>query len=508
MTNQSTSERVKRSMVSMLLGRIVSAIGGIAVLLLLSRLMPQTDYGIYFAALAIVEIGILISNCGLIHAVYRYVGANVDNLGNIHTHGPIGALVLWRVISLLAAAVFFICLPIGIATKLHLEHAHFFALWIGLILIFEGMARYWEAIFDSMLLQGRSQITLGLRTLIRLCGILICSVAGIQIEISTVIKIELIATLLGALVGAGLLFTLKRATQKGDDQKHPVMRMIKFALPAFAAQVIGIAYGPDSLKLILANRAGLDALALFGFAFSLASVVQRYMPANLFAGIFRPMFVAAAKKDDASKILSQLIILSLKLNWILLIPAATLAIWIGDPLLDFISHGRYSESGPLLAIILVSLLPISLHLILGHYCLAIENSIPSLYSTGMAIIGLPLAYILAEPFSGLGIAVALCFSEFVWCATCLFVVKSRVDIINNSSLNGVARLVIGSAGLLIILVGLNHIIGPYWFVSVGIYILLYFSLIKITSIFSSQECEWIYRVIPKSKFINKIIKVS
>ncbi len=508
MTNQSTSERVKRSMVSMLFGRVISAVGGIFVLLLLSRLMPQNDYGIYFAVLAIVEICILASNFGLMHAAYRYVSANVDSSGNIQKNGPIGPLVLWRIVSLVIAAALLQLLPDNIATKLQLDNTHSIMLWVGLILLFEGMARYWEVLFDSMLLQGRSQLTLGLRTLIRLFGVLTCYMLEIKIVITVVVTIEVIATFFGALIGAWLLFSINNKAIQHQSQPESISRMLRFALPAFAAQLIGVIYGPDALKLILAERAGLEALALFGFAYSLASVVQRYMPANLFAGIFRPMFVAAAKKDNGQQVLGQLIVLSIKLNWILIIPAAAIAYWVGEPLLTFISHGRYSESGALLSIIIASLLPMSLHLILGHYCLAIENSMPSLFATIAAIPGLPIAYFLAVSFAANGAGIALVVSELIWCAVCLILIKPHFIAVNTGALRGLARLIVGPVFAGVFLLMLQHYAALPWHMAGVAFGLLFILIIRISVIFSREEGAWIMRVIPKGSLIKNIVRIG
>lgn len=508
MTNQSTSERVKRSMVSMLFGRVISAIGGIFVLLLLSRLMPQSDYGIYFAVLAIVEICILASNFGLMHAAYRYVSANVDTSGNIYKNGPVWPLVFWRILSLVLAAALLQFLPNSITAKFQIENTHSIMLWVGLILCFEGMARYWEVLFDSMLLQGRSQLTLGLRTLIRLFGVLICYLLEIRIEITVVVAIEVVATFLGALVGACLLYSIDNKSTSQQCQTEPISRMLRFALPAFAAQLIGLIYGPDVLKLILAERAGLEALALFGFAYSLASVVQRYMPANLFAGIFRPMFVAAAQKDRGNEFLGQLIVLSVKLNWILILPAVAIAYWVGEPLLAFISHGRYAESGPLLSLILASLLPMSLHLILGHYCLAIENSMPSLFATIAAIPGLPLAYFLAVSFAENGAAIALVVSEVMWCAACLALIKPHFILANIKALRGLVRLVLGpiAAGMLLLLA--QHYIALPWYIAGMVFGISFILLIRAIAVFSNEEGDWIMRVIPKGSLIKYIVRIG
>ena len=56
----------------MLVGRPLSAVAGFFVLILMSRWLPEKEYGSYFAFYALFEILILCSNFGLMHAVYRY----------------------------------------------------------------------------------------------------------------------------------------------------------------------------------------------------------------------------------------------------------------------------------------------------------------------------------------------------------------------------------------------------------------------------------------------------
>ncbi|WP_182076471.1 oligosaccharide flippase family protein [Deefgea sp. CFH1-16] len=98
---KNTTQRVKSSMLSLLVGRPISALAGMLVLVLLSRLLPSEQYAVYFTIWAVVEILIIVSNFGLMLAVYRYVSASIVDGGKIIIHGPVFQLILLRTISLL-----------------------------------------------------------------------------------------------------------------------------------------------------------------------------------------------------------------------------------------------------------------------------------------------------------------------------------------------------------------------------------------------------------------------
>ena len=89
----------------MFIGRPISAVAGLLLLVLLSRLLSKDEYGIYFAVWAMAEIIILASNLGLMSAVYRYVSSNEVAQGGIIIEGPVWQFVGMRLLFLALGAL-------------------------------------------------------------------------------------------------------------------------------------------------------------------------------------------------------------------------------------------------------------------------------------------------------------------------------------------------------------------------------------------------------------------
>ncbi|RYG05511.1 MAG: hypothetical protein EOO07_30000 [Chitinophagaceae bacterium] len=290
-TEQSTSQRVKRSMLSMLIGRPISALGGLLVLVLLSRLLTKEEYGAYFALWALVEITILLSDPGVLHLIYRFVSASSNNQGQIMPKGPARQLLLTRCIALAIGAGILLIIPAHWLDLFSLTSSPHLLKAAAIILLFEGAARTIEAIFDTMLCQGASQTSTVARTLIRLLGVYLCFLQTGSLTFEMLIWVDICATALGALLATILLIRIyiNRKTYAGqyvDTAPVSPRTLFYYAGPAYLSQILGILFSIDMLKLTLSGGNSIYELAVFGFVFSLTLVIQRYLPANLFAGIF------------------------------------------------------------------------------------------------------------------------------------------------------------------------------------------------------------------------------
>ena len=488
-------------MVSMLLGRPLSAIAGIFVLILLSRVLSPEDYGSYFAAWAITEILILASNTGVIHATYRYVSASETADGVTRPEGPIWSLLGWRVFSLILVVVgiHFLSLDAGRLFGLpSLSQAQ--VSMLGIIILSEGLARFIETVFDSMLCQGLSQITLISRTLFRLLGIAIFLDYG-DVEFGDILVIEACATSVGALLGLVLLARLHFLAINAKTQKLSspgIRRLLRFALPAYAAQILVLTYGPDALKLIVGGTGGSAVLATFGFSFALAAVVQRYMPVNLMAGIFRPIFVVASKRDDRSAVLSALTSLLVKINWLFVFPVLIASAFGGEIILSAISAGAYPESGVVTTLIVAAFAAVSMHLTLSMYCLAQENSWPPFVATALAVIGLPMGVYAADNFGAIGVALSYGIVELIWTLVCYCVVRFGYGELKFIDFVGLSKFLFALLAAMMagLIFGKSSGVSPM--VLSVICPLSFFFLIVIFKPFSAEEKGWLISVLPLS----------
>lgn len=492
----------------MFIGRPISAVAGLLLLVLLSRLLSKDEYGIYFAVWAMAEIIILASNLGLMSAVYRYVSSNEVAQGGIIIEGPVWQFVGMRLLFLaLGALAVVYCGQLLSLLISPYQVSEVISLCIVIIVVSEGLARFGESVFDAILCQGRSQLTLIGRTCFRLVGVLVCFSVG-KISIDTVIYIEAAATSLAAMVSVLMLLQLSLKSRKlavahavQHDEKPSALRMFKFAAPAYLSQILSLVYGPDMLKLVLGGAVGPALLANFGFAYSLAAVVQRYMPANLLAGVFRPAFVAASKKSEANHLLGCLVSVCIKINMLFVIPFILCSIFSSNEILGLLSHGKYADAGLVLSIILLGLAAIAIHLVISLYCLAIEKSLPIFFASLASAICLPLAISIAKQAGAVGIAIVFALSEVVWCLIAVsLLIKWRAWI--SMEYRHLLKLV--SCAVLVWCGGLLlQWLAMPWFIITALMPVLFIATCWLANIFDATERDWFCSLFP---FLGRVLR--
>ena len=492
--------RARNGLLSILISRPFSALAGLITLLLLSRVLSPKEYSMYFALWAAVEIVLLASNLGLMHAAYRYIqGQEGGASSQMIVFGPVRKLVALRCVALFVGVAVFLVLPVSILGPVEQGSSRAFLIAFALVTFFEGAARYVELVFESLLLQGYAQQTMLLRAVLRPVGIgTVMLFESVSIEI--VLIVEVLSCGLSAFIAGLLLWGVLRKsslvenrTRNGDAIHLP--RILRFVLPAFATQVLGLIYGPDVLKLILNGGGDSTALATFGFAFSLAAMVQRYLPVAILGGLFRPLFVAAVERKDAQSALVRLVSVTLILN-LFAVAIPFLAISPNSvKIASVFSGGNYPESGPVLMILLIGTAFFATHGVLSLYCLALEQSRIPLLATFAAVCSLPVSVGLASKFGAVGIAFAWAISELVWISFCGLALAfsgrfpklpwqrlSKIPLIA-ASISIVSTL--GSAELDEFSMGLT-VIAP---------VLLLFTCMR-TGIFGRDEIDWLSSVIP------------
>lgn len=492
----------------MLIVRPLSALGGLIALIALSRTLNSADYGAYFAFWAVVEILILLSNLGLLHTAYRYVSATEWANGQITINGPALQLLVLRVGSLIAFAALLFAFPDVFHTFIAMDGGTRAMIpAIAIVTLCEGLARYLEVLFDSMLFQKSSQITQLSRTLIRLFGFAFLLTSS-SLNLHTVLVVEILAASLGMCLALLIFLRLQRQSVSPLEPQEAEMlnssRVLNFAIPAYVTQALGISYGPDSLKLALGSVAGAASVAVFGFAYSLAAVIQRYMPANIFAGIMRPVFVAASQKPDPQKVLSELFSVSIKLNWVFILPVFCFFFFGASKLLSHMSAGNYPEAGVVATFIIFGFLAIAIHLSLSMYCLARETSWPPLLATAASTLGLPIGFFLGRQYGAVGIAIAFGLSEIIWSFTCLILLRLasaplRVDWL------GLLKMLFIAGLTVLVCMPLVSKWPNLWLLPSLLAPSIFLLALYPARVFSRQESAWLISVLPLQKlhFVKK-----
>lgn len=503
-----SARRVRRSLTHFVIGRGLSAVIGVAFLLLLVRALSAQAYGTYIVLLATLEIVQLASSVGLHGIAHRFVPelrAQGEGKALIRL---LGLLCLLRVLTLcaFAAAIYPICpylarlLGLGVFESV-------VAVYL-LVIVFEGYARYVDILLDSLLLQHYSQFSILLRNGFRLAflGAVVVDTA-IPVDLATWIKFEVIAGLAGSLVGTVLLFRFainERSLQPGSSRRLEMTRYFSYSCPAYVAQVVGLVYGIDSIKLIMSRSIGALQMGAFGFAAALASMLQRYLPMFLLIGLVRPLFVSARQRSDYGARLAGLAAIVFKLNAFAVVPIIALLLVAGNDITGVLSAGRFADASGYLVLLSVLLLFQSLHSTLLMVAMAMEDGQAGMQGTFLALIGLGVGLGLFQLLGGYGLCLGLLLSEWIWCAR----VASRLvghGVTLRVDGNGFARILIAAVGCSVAALVVSEVLRADVYTTLSLSVLAgataYLGVAWWLKPFSAAEREIINRVLPRPFFV-------
>jgi hypothetical protein len=420
--NEADSHDFRLAFKALLLIRPLSAITGIGAVLLLSQGLPASVYADFFLLWAVYEIAILASNFGTFHATYRYVylikqpGKNIIG-GIARKLVPLRAALLLIGAAVVAAVIAKSGLPLKSIAGSDLAST---AILASLVMLCEGSARFLENLGDTLLVQRDVQISTFIRSIGRAIGYAFV-VTSANPTLLGVIWADLIAALLGlAFIGYRIFSAhiMPRPGPSADGQT--AIQILKFVIPSFLAQLIGLGYSPDAIKLILGEKSSDLSVATFGLGFSLVSMAFRYLPSTILSGIFRPAFVLADRSGIAGcqpeRSVRALLGTVMKVNTLycgaLVCTCASAFIVLSATT----ALNRYPDLPTVTVVLAILSFPIAVHATMGLLYLCKEVSIPSLFGTltGLTITAISLNELVDKGANGAAWSAVL--GELGWIA--------------------------------------------------------------------------------------------
>ncbi len=414
-----TSNNIRRSLTHFLLGKIVSALIGIGSLLFIVRVLSKNDYGNYIVLLATLEIVQIISNAGAMSVSFRYIPELRNKCDVRSLNLLISKLVIYNLTTLILISIIISYNNQYISYVFGSNYPGKILSVYCLVIITECIARLFDIIFDSLLLQGYTQINILLRNGIRLAGLIIySSFYNNSLSLLTWIRIEFIASLTGAIVAVLLLTTyLRKLPRNLPDTETPISlkRVWRFAAPSYLAQIFWLGQGPDIVKLFVSKLEGVVNAGVFGFATALTNMLQRYLPAFLLIGMVRPLFVTATHKENSKAVLVQMAGLVFKLNILMLAPVFAIVVTFGDEFTRVLSGGKFPEASNYLIILLILLVFQTLYTVLGLLALAAEDGRASLIGAAVGLLGIIFGLTTYKFFGPLSLCFGMVISEILRC---------------------------------------------------------------------------------------------
>lgn len=342
-----SASRINKGIKHFLLGKGLTSIAGIGTLLLVVRALEIEQFAAYSILFAIVELLSAITNIGTGQVFTRFIP-------EIYAQGYRRALR--RLIVTLLALRYAVH---AAAILLLLVFAPTISGWIGLddwvpafklyllVVLFRTVTATLFQVLEAMLHQGPAQAAMATVTVSRFLLVAWAYHLG-HLDLTTLIWIEFCTDA----VGAALLFwTLHRASEvrgagpetaaEGEWLQRNRERMVSFGAKGYLQHLIIMPFSGVVNRLVVGGYLPGAQMALFGFAQSIYDLMQRYLPAQLFVGLIRPVMAArysvAAQFSEVQTITN----LVLKINLILVGLAAVVVMSGGSDMLLFVTAGKY-----------------------------------------------------------------------------------------------------------------------------------------------------------------------
>jgi len=395
---------MRRGTRDFLIGKAISAVMSFAIMLLLVRLLPLQQFGVYVTWLALLELAHAIGGVGLPWVALRYLPefrlyASSNSLRRFVRRWLAGVLLATVAVVLMSAA--------GLSAYLawsDMQEHHFAAAIFLAAIGFELAGRHMrEGLLEPLMQQLASRISLILRQSVMLAAVLTLWYAG-ELRLIWVVAAELVASLVGA-VSAWVLMrrhlaSLNGTGATGDWTEPAFSAMWRTAIHMFGAQLVSLSYGPAMLTVVAQRTLGLEATALFGFLRQLCEQVWRYLPSIVLMGVVRPKLVAAYCVGGMFE-LSRISAVVAKMTILTAAPVIVFAAIAGSDLIVLLSGGKFQGSGWLFFGLTLSLLPMGLRQLYEAAAVTTGRSELCMRASLSGLLTLPLLYALVSNDFGL-----------------------------------------------------------------------------------------------------------
>jgi O-antigen/teichoic acid export membrane protein len=504
LSNHYGKAAVRASLLHFLFGKALNAVVSLLTLVALARWLAPTDYGVYIALLALQSSLLAVSSLGIDTTTERFMPelrmrhADSELLGFVL--GAVGAR--FASLLLLALIAWLFAQPItelvGLAT-----YQSAFELWIAVVVL-TGVLSFAVVLLEAMLHQRQAQRCMSIYVVAKLLALGLAQHYS-TLSITGLVWIEVAAT--GVASVTGLWFLFQQFSNTGLKSGLQIVltnrgRMQRFAFFNFVAQIVFQLFNAEVMKLLVTRLLGVLQSARYGFAYSLADTVQRYLPAVLLLRLIKPVFVSRYTKTGDFAQLNAMARIILKLNLLMLVPMIGFAAVYGGDLLSLLSKGKYADAHWLLVSVLGLLVLSSHQLVLSLLASTLEKNSMQLYAGLASTVAFPCAMLLVPEFGPLGAVAASAVGGIVYNTfATVYLRRSGVDY--RPDLRGACVFLLGG----VFLYGLSLLITSMLTGAAGLAVVLLFGsmaylvTVRMFSAFSKDERAMLNAILPKPIFI-------
>jgi glycosyltransferase involved in cell wall biosynthesis/O-antigen/teichoic acid export membrane protein len=349
-------DALRRSLRHFLVGKTASALSSVLLLILLARWLDKADYALYVSLQALLVIVTYVTSLGINQSLLRYIPELRAANNNFPMYRMVRRALFGRAAAIgMGFLVVWAILP-SLGEWLNLAH---WQVWIPVYLLV-GWARLFNQfvsrIMESLLWQKQSQYSLAFSNVLRLALVTLLAFQG-TLDIPALFLVELVSEL----ITVALLLGAYLSMWHNDAQRHVGdpdwwythrQRANLYALWAYLASLAAMLATSAPYRLVAARLLAPEAVALYGFASSVADMINRYTPTRLMQGTIRTVLVARhSKSGDQADLLAKLS-LNYRFNALMLSVLAAFTLAGGQPILSWLTNDKYGHAAWLLAALL------------------------------------------------------------------------------------------------------------------------------------------------------------
>jgi O-antigen/teichoic acid export membrane protein len=410
-------KRLRSSTMIFAIGKIVNAVLALTILVLLASNLTRGDFAVYAWLVAFTEFTVNISRFGINHVVLRYApelraGHHLRALSRLLLLSTVSRIVIMTLFGL-----FYYGASHGVLSLVgKTDWLPAFELYIAVIIPFGLMVFLRDTVFQSLLRQGLSQANMTIRHTVFLLGLAVFLLSATDLTVMEVIAVEIAATMVATLIaliqGWRIVKGLPEDQAAAGGSVPGWRTMMRFAANTYASELLRMLGSNHALMTVAPQMLTVAALAPFGFCLTLFGQIYRFLPAQLFSGLFRPKLIAEYTKSRSFERLNRHIVMILKIsNYVL---AGGLAIFIvyGAAILDLMSDGKYGDEYLLMVAFFMLMFIDNHRLVLSELCSTIEKT-DILRNVSLAnLLIIPIAVLLVSfGFSYYGLVLAIIMGE-------------------------------------------------------------------------------------------------
>lgn len=504
MSNHYSKAAVRRSLLHFIFGKIFNGFLSLLTLIMLAQWMTPDEYGVYIALLALQVSLLAVSSLGIETTAERFL----PELRTLHNDNKLLGFVI-TAMTMRLSTLFILMLmtwiaahPIIVLVGLE-QYSNIFKPWI-VVIGFTGIFTLAVILLEAMLQQRFAQRCLSIYVFIK-CLLIYLANHYQQLNINTLVTIELIASGITAILSTGVLVWhfptdgIQNGWQLVTENRR---RLQSFAFFNYTAQIVFQFFSAQVMKLLVTRVLGVVQAASYGFAYSLTETVQRYLPAMLLLRLIKPVFINRYVKTQNFDLLNEMAGIILKLNLLVLAPIVAFSALFGDDLLAILSNNKYTDAHWILVGLLTLLIPASHQLVLSLLASTLEKNAMQLYAGMASCVAFPCALFLIPEWGAMGAVMASAIGSSIYNLFATYYLR-RAGYDYQPDIRGTVIFLFAGSALYGLALGIQSILTGTAAIATALLLgsTIYLGLVRMLSAFSNEERALLNSILPKRIFI-------